>query len=95
MDTASSISSLDAISMEAFCGNRSHVMGRASTAMPTVAGMAINMVVFTACAVFLRAPFISPLPASADTVGRIAEAMAVEIAMGILEMTTALPEKIP
>ena len=95
MEAESAVRSLEARSMEAFCRNSIHVIGLASTPIPTAAGMAISMVVLTACAVFSLAPSMSPCPTLAAMLGSMAEDIAEEIAMGILDITTALAEKIP
>ena len=88
MDGANTISRFAAVSRLLFWGNKSHVTGLASTPIPTAAGMAINMVVLIACAVFSLAPSISSCPTLAEILGKSAEDIAEDRAMGILDITS-------
>ena len=67
----------------------SHTIGLDNTVMPTADGIAINMIVLIATLILCRTSFfffVSKLPAM---LGRIAEAIADAIAIGILESPTA------
>ena len=90
--TDNAASTLDAVSREFFCQNKSWVTGFASTQSPTAQGMAMSMVTLTAFFTFRRVSFFSPLAKLAATVGITAEHMAEAMAMGILLITTAFPE---
>ena len=75
--------------------NSSAVTGLASTNRPTAQGMEMIMIVFTDSPIFSLVPSRSPAAVSWATVGIMAAAMAVAKVMGILEIVTACPEKMP
>ena len=77
------------VMLSAFVLYSTQTIGRASTVMPTADGIARNMIVLIATPIFLFTSFlffVSKLPA---ILGRIADAIADAIAIGILESPTA------
>ena len=71
------------------------MIGSASTASPTAAGMDISMVALTPSLIFWLMDSKSFWAKSDDTVGIMAEDIAAPIATGILAITTTLPEYTP
>ena len=71
------------------------VIGLARTASPTADGMATIEVMRMAFPTWRLAPVSSLLAYAAEIPGMIAELTAVAMEIGMLEITTALLEKIP
>ena len=62
------------------------IIGFASTAIPTAAGIETNIVTFMDFATFARTLFLSPFSASLDMLGIRAVAMADASAIGMLDI---------